>query len=71
MKPILYAAILVIAGNLIAQNPETYVNSREETHLCGPVSITDLMNHGDWYQEQALGPCASVQCLEEQWSAGL
>ena len=51
MKPILYAAILVIAGNLIAQNPETYVNSREETHLCGPVSITDLMNHGDWYQE--------------------
>ena len=47
MKPILYAAILVIAGNLIAQNPETYVNSREETHLCGPVSITDLMNHGD------------------------
>ena len=52
MKPILFAAALVVASSLTAQNAETYVNKSEETHLCGPVTITDLMNHGDgWYQQ--------------------
>ncbi len=52
MKPILFAAALAVASSLTAQNAETYVNKSEETHLCGPVTITDLINHGDgWYQQ--------------------
>lgn len=52
MKLTLFAASLLVGSVLYAQNPETYVNHRDETHLCGPITITDLMNHGDgWYQE--------------------
>ncbi|WP_421874238.1 tetratricopeptide repeat protein [Marinoscillum sp.] len=51
MKPILILAMFCMASLLYAQSAATYVNQRDETHLCGPITISDLEAHGDWFHE--------------------
>ena len=51
MKPILSLAMMLMATLLLAQSPVSYTNDRDESHLCGPVKIADLENHGPWYAE--------------------
>lgn len=47
------ALLIIYTGIAEAQKPQTYQNSRDETHLCGPINIVDLQSDDylSWFNE--------------------
>lgn len=58
-KTIICLTLILVYINISqAQNPQTYVNSRDETHLCGPIKIEDLQTgeYQSWFDENYVNP---------------
>ena len=53
MKAILLMFSLSLSMLTIAQEPQKYQNKRDETHLCGPIKISDLQSdtYREWFDE--------------------
>lgn len=53
MKAKVTLIFCLITASLLAQSPMTYTNDRNQTHLCGPISVADLQIDSlkVWYQK--------------------